>query len=194
MKRVLVSLAAVAMILGAAAGVSSAETYTADPVHSSVVFRIKHNNTAYFYGRVTAPEGTIAYDPAKPEATSFSFTLKAANFDTANAQRDTHIKSASFLNAAEYPTLTFKSTSVKKGEGDKLEVTGDITIHGVKKPLTVTVEKTGEGSNRGRPLIGFETEFTIKRSEFGVTEMMNALGDDVRIMVSFEAQRAAATP
>jgi len=178
----------VALVL-AAGGMAAAETYTVDPVHSSIVFRIKHANTSYFYGRVTAPEGTIEYDAAKPEASSFSFTLKAANFDTANAQRDTHIKSQSFLNAAEYPTLTFKSTGVKKLEGDKLEVTGDITIHGVKKPLTLTVEKTGEGSMQGRQLVGFEGMFTIKRSDFGITEMAGALGDDVRIMVSFESRK-----
>jgi polyisoprenoid-binding protein YceI len=183
------SLVAAALVLSAAAGVR-AETFTVDPVHSSVVFRIKHSNTAYFYGRVTAPEGTIEYDAAKPEASTFSFTLKAANFDTANAQRDTHIKSQSFLNAAEYPTLTFKSTGVKKGEGDKLEVTGDITIHGVKKSITVPVEKTGEAVMQGRALVGFEGVFTIKRSEFGITEMANALGDEVRIIVSFEARKA----
>jgi polyisoprenoid-binding protein YceI len=189
MKRVSSFVAAAAVLLGAAID-ASADTYTVDPVHSSVVFRIKHANTAYFYGRVTAPEGTINYDAANPEASTFSFTLKAANFDTANPQRDTHIKSQSFLNAAEYPTLTFKSTGVKKLETDKLEVTGDITIHGVKKPITVTVEKTGEGTLQGRQLIGFEGSFTIKRSDFGITEMAGALGDDVRIMVSFEARKS----
>lgn len=187
MKRTLSLLAATVLSLAATA--TYAETYTVDPVHSSVVFRIKHANTAYFYGRVSAPEGSITYDPANPEASSFSFTLKAANFDTANQGRDTHIKSGSFLNAAEYPNLTFKSTSVKKLDGDKLEVAGDITIRGVKKPLTVTIEKTGEGTNRNRQLIGFETVFTIKRSDFGITEMMNGLGDEVRIMVSFEAAK-----
>lgn len=180
---------AVALLAFAGASFAAAATFTVDPVHSTVVFRIKHNNTAYFYGRVNAPEGTINFDPANVEASSFSFTLKTANIDTANQGRDTHLKSADFFNAAEHPNLTFKSTAVKKGEGDKLEVTGDLSIHGVTKSVTVTLEKTGEGTNRGRALVGFETVFTIKRSDFGMSGMTNALGDEVRLMVGIEAQR-----
>ncbi len=162
-------------------------TYTVDPVHSSAVFRIRHNNVSNLYGRFNAPEGTITYDAAKPEESSFNITIKIANVDTANPQRDTHLKSAAFFNVAEMPTMTFKSTGVKKGAGEALEVTGDLTVHGVKKPVTVTLEKTGEASGNGRSLIGFEGTFNIKRSDFGMSEMLNAVGDDVRIMVSFEA-------
>jgi polyisoprenoid-binding protein YceI len=176
------------LVVGLFTGVAGAETYAVDGVHSFAFFRIKHNNVGYVYGRINAPEGTIEYDAAKPEATAFNITLRTANIDTANTQRDNHLKSATFFNAAEFPTITFKSTAVKKGEGANLEVTGDLTLHGVKKPVTVTVEKTGETAG-ARPVIGFEGTFTIKRSDFDMKEMLNGAGDDVRITVAFEAGR-----
>jgi polyisoprenoid-binding protein YceI len=184
MKRI-VKLAAALAIFGA--GSAMAANFAVDPVHSSVVFRIKHNNVANFYGRINAPEGTIEYDAAKPEATVFNFTLKTANIDTANAQRDTHLKSPSYFNAAEYPAMTFKSTSVKKGEGDTLDVTGDLTFRGVKKSITVKLEKTGEATAQGRALVGFETRFSIKRSDYGMTEGGTGLGDEVVIVFAVEA-------
>ena len=167
-----------------------ADSYVVDPVHSSAVFRIKHNKTSYLYARITAPEGTIVYDAAKPEASSFDITLKAANVDTANAARDTHLKSPSFFNAKDFPNLSFKSTSVKKAaKGDAIDVTGDLTIHGVTKPLTVTLDHTGDGNMQGKPTVGFEGTFTINRSDFGMKEMLDAVGDDVRIIIAFEADK-----
>jgi polyisoprenoid-binding protein YceI len=185
MKRAL-HLAAV-LALGISATDAMAASYAVDPVHSSAVFKLRHNDVSNFYGRITGPEGTIEYDAAKPEASTFNFTLKAANIDTANAARDNHLKSPTYFNAAEYPTLSFKSTAVKKGDGNSMEVTGDLTIHGVKKSVTVTMEKTGETSAGGKPLVGFESTFKIKRSDFGMTEGGNVVGDEVTIMVAFEA-------
>jgi polyisoprenoid-binding protein YceI len=163
-----------------------AATYKVDPVHSSAIFRILHNKISYLYGRITAPEGTIVFDAAKPENATFNLTLKATNIDTANAQRDTHLKSPTFFNAAEFPTLTFKSTAVKKVDDKNLDVTGDLTIRGVKKSITVKMEITGQNAG-AKPLIGFEATFTIKRSDFDMKEMPDMVGDDVRITVSFEA-------
>jgi polyisoprenoid-binding protein YceI len=182
------SLVAAAVVL-AAASAAAAETFTIDPVHSSTVFRIKHMGTAYFYGVVSpGPEGTVVYDAAKPEASSFDVTIKVANLATGNANRDNHIKSPTFFNAKEFPTMTFKSTAVKKGDGDTLDVTGDLTIHGVKKSVTVKMEHTGDGkAQNGAPLVGFEGTFTINRNDFDIKEMAGMLGDDVRITVSLEA-------
>ncbi len=179
------SLLTAALVITGTSLAALGDSYALDPVHCSAIFRIKHNNTSYVYGRINAPEGTLTYDPAKPEASSFDITMKAANIDTNNAQRDTHLKSASFFNAKEYPELTFKSKSVKKADGDSLEVTGDLTIHGVTKPLTVKLDHTGDGAGT----IGFEATFTINRNDFDIKEMPGALGDDVRIMVAFEAKK-----
>ena len=186
MKFVASLLAAATVAL--AAVTASAETYTVDGVHSSVVFRIKHNNVANFYGHINFPEGSVVYDPAKPEASTFNISVKTANIATANPQRDTHLKSADFFNAAEHPTITFKSTSVKKGaEPNALDVTGELTLHGVKKTVSVKIEMTGQATDGS--LIGFETMFAIKRSDYGMAGFTNILGDDVRLVVSLEAKK-----
>jgi polyisoprenoid-binding protein YceI len=180
------SLAALVLVAGSSL-VAFGETYAVDPVHSSIAFRIKHMNTAYFHGRVNAPEGTIDYDQANPEASKFDVTVKVDNIDTGNKQRDEHLRSASFFNATDFPNLTFKSTSVKKSGDKQLDVTGDLTIHGVTKSVTVKVEHTGSGDMKGKPIVGFETVFDIKRSDFGIKEMMGQLGDDVRLTIALEA-------
>ena len=167
-----------------------ADTYAVDPVHSFAMFRIRHMNTSWVYGRINGPEGTINYDAAAPEKSSFEITLKAENIDTAVAARDNHLKSPTFFNAKEYPTLTFKSTSVKKADDTHLDVTGDLTIHGVTKSVTISLEVAGTGKDmKGKPIIGFESTFTIKRSDFGMKEFAGVVGDEVRITVAMEADQ-----
>ena len=179
-------LMAAALVMAGTSLAAFGDTYILDPVHCSAIFRIKHNGASYVYGRINGPEGTLVYDAAKPEASAFDITMKAANIDTNNAQRDTHLKSASFFNAKEYPELTFKAKSVKKADGDSLEVTCVLTIHGVTTPLTVKLDHTGDGTGG---TIGFEGTFTINRNDFDIKEMPGALGDDVRIIVAFEAKK-----
>src|SRR5262245_5277707 len=85
-----------------------ADNYKVDPVHSFALFRIQHAGAGYTYGRINNPEGAIVVDEADPAKTSFDVTLKAANIDTAEPKRDTHLKSPDFFSAEEFPTLTFK--------------------------------------------------------------------------------------
>jgi polyisoprenoid-binding protein YceI len=167
----------------------AAGSFNVDPVHSSVVFRIKHMNTAYFYGQFTDLSGTIAFDEAKPDASSMDLTLKMDSVDTHAKGRDDHLKSATFFNAAEIPTATFKSTAWKSAGENAFDVTGDLTLHGVKKSITVKVEKTGSGKGqKGEDLVGFETSFTVKRSDYGMTQMVGPIGDEVKLMISIEAK------
>jgi polyisoprenoid-binding protein YceI len=170
--------------------VALAASYAVDPVHSSALFRVRHMNTSWVHGRINGPQGMVSYDPVAPEKSSFEVTLKAADIDTHVAARDNHLKSPAFFNAKEYPTLTFKSTAVRKTDDTHLEVTGDLTIHGVKKFVTVSMEISGTGKDmKGTPIIGFETTFTIKRSDFGMKEFLNMVGDEIRITVSLEADK-----
>jgi polyisoprenoid-binding protein YceI len=184
-------LALAAIVLSATGAAALADNYAIDPVHSTDVFKIKHLNVAYVYGRINGPTGTISYDPANPEATKFDVTLEAANIDTGNAQRDNHLKSPAFFNAKEFPTLTFKSTSVKKLDDKNLEVTGDLTIHGVTKSVTVKVEVvgTGPGVPQTGPVAGFESTFTINRNDYGIKEFPGMLGDDVTFTISLEGDK-----
>jgi polyisoprenoid-binding protein YceI len=182
------SVAAVLVVAGSSAFVL-ADNYAVDPVHSSAIFRIRHQDVSYLYGRINAPEGTVAWDAANPEASSFDVTLKADNIDTNNKMRDGDLKGPNYFNAKEFPTLTFKSKSVKKTDATHLEVTGDLTIHGVTRSVTVPMEHTGEGKNmKGTAVAGFETTFTINRSDFGMKEMQG-VGNEVKIMVSLEVDK-----
>lgn len=166
---------------------ASAADYKVDPVHSSVVFRVKHMNASYAYGRFNAIAGSFAIDAADPARSKFDFTIKTDSIDTANPGRDTHLKNADFFNAKQFPTITFKSKTVASAGKDTYEVTGDLTLHGVTKPITVTVEHTGTGKDmRQNSIAGIESVFTIKRSDFGMKGLVGPVADDVKVMLSSE--------
>ncbi len=165
----------------------AAKTYRIDSVHSSALFRIKHLNTTYFYGRFTDISGTVVYDEANPAGSSVEVTIKADSVSTGNGKRDEHLKSPDFFNAGEFPVLSFKSKGVKKGSAKgELEVTGDLAIHGVTKTLTVKVVHTGTGQGFDAELAGFESVFTIKRTDFDMKNMVDMLGDEVQVTISVE--------
>jgi polyisoprenoid-binding protein YceI len=164
---------------------SAAAALTVDPVHSSAVFRIKHLDTAWFWGRFNQVTGEINLE----ESGSVSLEVDADSVDTHNAQRDAHLKSQDFFSVKEFPKLSFKSKSLTK-KGEDWEVAGDFTLHGVTKPLTVMVKPTGSSNDpKMGPRSGFETEFTIKRSDHGMSFMLadKGLGDEVKVMLSIEA-------
>jgi polyisoprenoid-binding protein YceI len=167
---------------------AAAETYKADPIHSTSVFRIKHANAAYFWGRFNEPMGTFTIDEADPTKSTFSVELTVEKIDTNNDKRNAHLKSPDFFNAKQYPKITFKSTSVKKGEGENmLEVSGDLTMHGDTKPITEQVELTGKGEFP--PTVkraGVEANFVVKTSDFEIKGMPGALSDEVKVVVSLE--------
>jgi len=165
---------------------AAAGAWSVDPTHSSMVFRIKHLNTAFFYGTFNKVTGTVNFDEAKPEASSLELAVQVDSLESHADGRNTHLKSKDFFNVAEFPTATFKSTSWK-GSGTSFDVTGDMTLHGVTKPLTIKLEKTGQGKGQRGEIIGFESVFTIKRSDFGITFMPDGLGDEVKLMVGLEA-------
>ncbi len=164
-------------------------TYQADPVHSSNLFRIRHANIANFYGRFNDLAGTYTLNAADPTASTFEFEIKTASIDTRNQARDKHLRSAELFDAEQFPTITFKSTKVRSAGERAYEVTGDLTLHGVTKPLTTKVELTGVGTMRDQVRSGLEATFAIDRRDFGMTAMPGMLGDEVKIMVSIEGVR-----
>lgn len=166
-----------------------AEGYSVDPVHSSAVFRIKHLNISYFYGRFNDVNGTVSFDAANPQSSTMEVEIKTDSVDTHNDKRNGHLKSPDFFNAAKFPTMSFKSKTFAKSGESAFDVTGDLTMHGVTKPLTVKLEKTGAGSTPMGERIGFETTFTVKRSDFGITFMPDGLGEEVRVTVSLESAK-----
>jgi polyisoprenoid-binding protein YceI len=161
-----------------------AESYTVDSVHSSVLFRIKHMNTSNAWGRFNDIQGTADLDGAKP---ALNVTLKVDSIDTANQKRDEHLEGPDFFSAKQFPTIEFKSTKVTKVDDTHYDVEGTLTLHGVNKPISVKLEKTGSGRTpMTGPIVGYATEFKIKRSDYGMKLMIGPLGDDVLLIVALE--------
>jgi len=168
----------------------AAQTYQIDPVHSSLVFRVKHMDTAFVYGMFTSMKGTVIVDEANPARSSINIEVDANSVNTNNQQRDNHLRSPDFFNTRQFPTITFKSTEVRRVNANTVQVRGDLTMRGVTRPITANVTLTGKGKNaQGRDIIGFETTFTIRRSEFGIRYGLPSLGDEVRVTLSIEAMR-----
>jgi polyisoprenoid-binding protein YceI len=167
--------------------IPAAASYTVDGGHSSVVFRIKHQNVAYFYGRFNTITGSFNLDEANPKASMLDISVDTNSVDTNSPDRDKHLKTPDFFSVKEFPTLSFKSTSVESKGDKKYLVKGDLTLHGQSKPVEVTITDTGRGEGRGGTKVaGIETMFVIKRSDYGMSYMMGPLGDEVTIYVSLE--------
>jgi polyisoprenoid-binding protein YceI len=177
----------------APAAADASGTYTIDATHSSAIFRVKHMGVSWFYGAFKDVSGTFAWDAAHPEKSSVELTIAVESVDTRNEKRDQHLKSADFFSAAEFPEITFKSSKVKQVKEGVLEVTGELSLHGQSQPLTVQVELAGMAPAGGRrpAMAGFETTFTIQRSAFGMDNMLEALGDEVRVTLSVEAGKSS---
>ena len=141
-------------------------TYQIDPAHSSVQFSVRHMMITNVRGAFKNIKGTVVYDPANLAETSVEATIDTASINTLDEQRDTHLKSADFLDAEKYPTITFKSKKVEPGKG-----TGDLTIHGVTREVALNVDgPTAEGKDPfGNTRIGASATTKIKRSDFGLT-------------------------
>jgi len=191
------------LILVAALAVASpavaAETYEVDASHANVTFQVRHF-MSQVSGRFNTFDGTISIDRAEPEASSVQFTIRAESIDTSNDKRDGHLRSPDFFDVASHPTITFRSTSVRKVDEDSYEVTGDFTMRGVTKSITLPVEVLGEMKDPwGNPRIGFEISTTIDRKDYGVSWNQTldqgglVLGDDVKVSVNLEAVQAQAS-
>ena len=179
-----VMAAAVITCGGAAFGAD----YQIDPIHSFALFKVKHMGASYAYGEFTDVGGTLSFDAAKPEASKVEVSIKAESVFTHNEARDKHVRGPDFLNTKEFPSMTFKSTAWKKTGENMFDVSGELTIAGKTKTITVPVEHVGDGKDpRGRSLSGFHTVFTIDRSEFGMKYgLPDALGKDVQITLGVE--------
>ena len=192
MKTTLKLLLASLLLLTTLAPAATAEPieFGIDGAHSAVAFKVRHFFTQV-PGHFDTFDGTIVYDAEKPEASSVEMTVQADSIDTGNENRDGHLRSADFFDVEKFPTLTFKSVSVKSVGDGELEVLGDFTMHGVTKRLTVPVNVLGLMTGE-QARAGFSTEFNLDRKEFGI-EWNRALdnggtilGDEVKITIDLE--------
>ncbi len=187
-------LLALLTVLALAASVHAAtETYAIDPVHSSVSFSVRHL-VSKFTGGFTKVSGTIQVDRASLENSSVEAAIEVGSVNTANDKRNGHVLSADFLDAAKFPTITFKSKSWKKTGEDTYEVTGDLTLKGVTKETVLHVAVLGfaPGMKPGTTTSGWEITATLNRQNFGVTYGPKIIGDDVSVTIGVEANHEAA--
>jgi polyisoprenoid-binding protein YceI len=164
----------------------AADNYKIDPIHGTVIYRVSHLGVGDAYGRFNEPTGMIVYDKDNPSKSSFTFEVKTAKVDTGTPKRDQHLQSPDFFDAKQFPTINFKSTAVE-GSGDDFKVTGDLSLHGVTKTITVQMKKTGEAQTQMGYRTGWEAMHDLKRSDYGMTGLPGVVGDDIHLIISFEA-------
>ena len=172
---------------------TTARTYKIDKSHSEAIFQVRHLVTRV-RGRFSDFEGTIVLDEANPERSSVEFTIQATSIDTNEPDRDKHLRSDDFFAVEQFKTLTFKSKKVTKRGAETFDVVGDLTIRGVTKEITLPVTHLGKAKDPwGNDKIGFETEVTINRKDYGL--QWNApletggflVGDEVKVSLSIQA-------
>ena len=145
-------------------------TYTVDPAHSRLGFTARHAMVTSVRGYFADAAGTVTLDAAKPAASSASVTLQVASVETGNADRDNHLRSGDFFAAEDYPEITFSASGVEVVDDEHFRVTGDLTIKGVTKPVTVDLEFTGSAKDPfGNYRAGFEGSATVNRKDWGLT-------------------------
>ena len=183
------------LLVGLSLGVFSTataavETYTIDPVHSSVAFSIRHF-VSKVPGSFTKFSGAITVDRANLANSSVEATIDVGSVSTASEARDKHLKSPDFFDVEKFTTITFKSKAWKASGENTFDVTGDLTIHGVTKEVVLKVTSLGFAPGmRGAMLSGWEASAMIKKSDFGVTGpamLAAAVGDDVAVTIGIEA-------
>ncbi|HEX6964063.1 MAG TPA: YceI family protein [Lacipirellula sp.] len=176
----------------------AADEFAVDNSHTSVIFGVSHLGYSFTYGRFNKVSGAFTLDPAGPEASTFQLAIDASSIDTNDAKRDEHLRGPDFFDAGQFPAITFKSTKVegkRTDAGMTLLVTGDLTMHGVTKPVTLELQKLGEGPGPGGGFrTGFNCQAKLKRSDFGMTNMIPSVGDEVAITISFEGVRKDGGP
>lgn len=177
----------------------AADTYVIDSSHTSVIFGVSHMGFSYTYGRFNEVAGGYVLDAENPAASQFQLTINAASIDTNDKKRDEHLRGPDFFNVKQFPTIEFKSTGVTVEEKDGktyYNIAGDFTMHGVTRQVTLPCQKLGEGPGHGGDFrSGFLCQTSLLRSEYGMTNMIPGIGDEVAITVSFEGIRqGGATP
>jgi len=173
----------------AATPVRAADVYTYDGVHSSVSFKARHLGLSWIHGRFNDVDGQFSIDREDPAKSTFTLSIKTDSVDTANVKRDEHLRQADYFDTKKFPTIEFKSTSVKAVDGG-YEVTGDFTMHGTTKSITLHLKGGQEIEVKGTKRIGLSTETVLKRSDFGFDpSAIGPIGDEALILIDCEGTR-----
>ena len=190
LKKTLAALALGGALLSAGQAMAADYVIDKEGQHAFVNFKISHLGYSWLYGTFKDFDGSFSFDAANPEASKVSVTLNTASVDSNHAERDKHLRSDDFLNVDKHPTATFESTAVKStGEGTA-DITGNLTLNGVTKPVVIAAEFIGEGSDPwGGYRAGFAGSTTLKLKDFGITKDLGPASETVELILSVEGIR-----
>jgi polyisoprenoid-binding protein YceI len=203
MKPIVVTILAAAFLIGYSRAASpagqekptqvspaAAEKYIVDVTHSAALFQVRHFGVSFVSGRFTDISGTIDVDRENLENSSVEIVVRTASVNTDHEERDTHLRNPDFFDVQKYPTMRFKSSKIKKITDTVGEVTGSFTLHGVTQTITLNVTFLGEFDVPwGQHRAGFETSFTIQRSDYGMNKLLGPAGDKIQVTLFIEAMR-----
>ncbi|MNZ48498.1 hypothetical protein D3C78_662450 [compost metagenome] len=183
-----------ALALGTAlfsAGQAMAADYKIDKEgqHAFIEFRIQHLGYSWLYGRFDDFDGAFTFDEKNPSADKVKVTINTNSVNTNHAERDKHLRSPDFLNVGKHPTATFESTSVKTASNDA-EITGNLTLNGVTKPVTIKAQMIGQGDDPwGGYRAGFHGTTTLKLKDFNIQKDLGPASQEVELVLSVEGVR-----
>lgn len=189
---VLVTPAAQAQAVSRAPADVRAGTYVVDPAHTKITWSVSHFGFSTYLGQFSKVAATLKVDPKAPASADLQVTVDTDSLGTLNPALDKHVKSPDFLDVASFPSATFKSTAVKATGERTADVTGDLTLHGVTKPVTlqVTFIQGGASPVDRKYTLGFQGRVVLKRSEFGIKTYSPAIGEDVTLQIDAEMKAA----
>lgn len=168
-----------------------AGAYETDPEHTQIVFAVSHMGFSTYYGTFTRAAGTLELAPETPSGARLEISVPVDTVTTTSAKLTGELKGADWFDAARFPRMTFRSTSVTPTGPQEARVTGDLTLHGVTRPMTLEVRFNGAGINpiNKKYTVGFDATGTLRRSEFGMTTYVPLIGDEVRLSLSGAFER-----
>nr|NMN91228.1 polyisoprenoid-binding protein YceI [Brenneria salicis ATCC 15712 = DSM 30166]RBP60443.1 polyisoprenoid-binding protein YceI [Brenneria salicis ATCC 15712 = DSM 30166]RLM30071.1 hypothetical protein BHG07_12770 [Brenneria salicis ATCC 15712 = DSM 30166] len=190
LKKTLLGLTAFSLLASASSALAAEYKLDKEGQHAFVQFRIKHLGYSWIYGGFNDFDGSFTFDEKNPAADKVNVTINTNSVDTNHAERDKHIRSADFLNVTKYPQATFTSTEVKKDGDDEFDITGNLTLNGVTKPVKLEAKLMGQGDDPwGGYRAGFEAEGTIKLKDFNITTDLGPASQEVELIISVEGVR-----
>jgi polyisoprenoid-binding protein YceI len=190
MRHFLPALAGLALVSGfSAQAFAATEKFNLDKPHTQIIFSVEHMGLSHSYGKFTDYEGAINLDENTPEQSNAEITIKTASVDLDDDKWNEHVKGKDFFNVEKFPTITFKSTKIEKTGDHTANLTGDLTLLGVTKPVTLAVvhNKTGKHPMKDVMATGFSATGTIKRSDFGMNYGVPMVGDEIKLIIEAEA-------
>jgi len=192
---------AIALMLAAAPAFAEAPTtdlakleggqFALDKNHAKIIFSISHFGFSTYYGLFSSFDAKLAFDPKAPAKSDVAVTVDMNGIDTTNPKLDAHLKSADFFDVAKFPTATFKTTKVEVTGATTGKISGELTLHGITKPLVLETSFNGGGVNPMSKayVVGFNATATLKRSDWGITTYVPVVGDEVGLIISGEFDR-----